>query len=38
VGASPRRVVVRRIALAGAIAIILAGVIMLLALLRNQRG
>jgi serine/threonine protein kinase len=35
---SPRRVVVRRIALAGAIAIILAGVIMLLALLRNQRG
>ena len=39
VGASsPRRVVVRRMALAGAIAIILAGVIMLLALLRNQRG
>jgi len=39
VGASsPRRVAVRRIALAGAIAIILAGVIMLLALLRNQRG
>ena len=38
VGASPRRVVVRRIALAGAIAIILAGVIMLLALLRSQRG
>ena len=38
VGASPRRVVVRRIALAGAIAIILAGVIMALALLRHQRG